>query len=288
MNRAACGREERNGGRGAGGAVLTVRAVSGLSGDMLLAGMALMVGATEGELADLVRALGLPGPAAVLALKERAVRGVTGWGCVLDLPREHRHRTLADIAALIRSSSLAPEAAALAEAAFVLLARAEGEVHGMAPERVAFHELGALDSILDICLTCALYARLRPARFVCSPLPLADGGVFCAHGWLPVPAPAVLRLLRGVPVRPFAGEGETVTPTAIALLKTLGAEFAPWPAMTIDRQALVYGTKVFADAPNGSIWAYGPAGAPPEESGAPGGAPAPPPPFQPARPEGAL
>jgi uncharacterized protein (DUF111 family) len=253
MNRQAERREARD------GPVLTVRAVSGLSGDMMLAGMALMSGIPEGELADLALALGLPGPAAIPVLEERSVGGVAGWGCSLNLPLESRHRTLADITALIRASSLAPEAAALAEAAFVLLARAEGEVHGRAPEEVAFHEVGALDSILDICLVCALFARLGPSRFVCSPLPLADGGVFCAHGWLPTPAPAVLRLLQGVPVRPFAGEGETVTPTAIALLKTLGAEFAPWPAMIIERRALVYGSRVFAAAPNGSIWACGPA-----------------------------
>jgi uncharacterized protein (DUF111 family) len=256
--------------RGPSGAVLTVRAVSGLSGDMLLTGMALMAGVREGELAGLIRDLGLPGPAAVLTLEKRAVHGVAGWGCLLDLPLEHKHRTLADITALIRASSLDRQAARLAEAAVLLLARAEGEVHGKAPEEVVFHEVGALDSILDICLVCALFVRLGPARFVCSPLPLADGGVFCAHGWLPTPAPAVLRLLRGVPVRPFAGEGETVTPTAIALLKALGAEFAPWPAMTIDRRALVYGGRVFADAPNGSIWAYGPAGEARGEAGLPG------------------
>jgi uncharacterized protein (DUF111 family) len=239
--------------------VLTVRAISGLSGDRLLAGMALMAGATERDLAGLARDLHLSGPAVAPLLEERSVGGIRGWGCALNLTPEHAHRTLADITALIRASSLTPEAAALAEAAFVLLARAEGEVHGKPPGEVNFHEVGALDSILDICLVCALFARLKPARFVCSPLPLADGGILCAHGWLPSPAPAVLRLLDGVPVRSFAGEGETVTPTAIALLKTLGAEFAPWPDMRIERQALVYGGKVFANAPNGSIWAYGPA-----------------------------
>ncbi|MDR1360546.1 MAG: LarC family nickel insertion protein [Deltaproteobacteria bacterium] len=244
------------------GSVLTVRAVSGLSGDMLLTGMALMAEVREQELASLIRDLNLPGQAAVLTLEKRSVQGISGWGCLLDLPPEHEHRTLVEITALIQASSLAPRAAALAEAAFLLLAQAEGQVHGKAPEQVAFHEVGALDSILDICLVCALFARLNVERFVCSPLPLADGAIFCAHGWLPSPAPAVLNLLGGVPVRPFAGEGETVTPTAIALLKTLGAEFAPWPAMTIKRRALVYGSRVFANAPNGSIWACGPAGEP--------------------------
>ena len=259
------------------GPVLTVRAASGLSGDMMLAGMAVMAGVTQDDLDALVASLGLPSlsrlPDAAgregtdctsraehpVRLETRSVHEVAGWGCVVDLPHEHAHRSLIDIQEIIRASSLAPEAAALAMQTFSLLATAEGAVHGKEPQAVTFHEVGALDSIVDICLVCALFVRLAPVRFVCSPLPVADGGVLCAHGWLPTPAPAVMRLLEGVPVRPFAGTGETVTPTAIALLKALGAVFAPWPSMTIARQALVYGTKVFENAPNGSIWAYGPA-----------------------------
>ena len=225
---------------------------------MMLAGMALMCGAGQADLQELVASLRLPGLEGSVRLEERAVRGVAGWGAAVHLPHEHAHRSLIDILGIIRSSALAPEAAAFAEKTFSLLAQAEGAVHGRPPEEVTFHEVGALDSIVDICLVCALYARLAPARFVCGPLPLADGGVLCAHGWLPVPAPAVLRLLEGVPVRSFPGEGETVTPTAIALLKALGARFGPWPGMLIERQALVYGTKIFENAPNGSIWAFGP------------------------------
>lgn len=86
---------------------------------------------------------------------------------------------------------------------------------------------------------------------------MADGWVTCAHGVIPVPAPAVLELLDGVPVRPFAGQGETVTPTAMALLKAMKAEFGPWPAMRVERRALVYGTRVFEGAPNGALFACG-------------------------------
>ena len=145
----------------------------------------------------------------------------------------------------------------LASNTFTLLAEAEAAVHGMKPEAVHFHEVGALDSILDICMACTLFTRLSPARFVVSPLPIADGEVVCAHGVIPVPAPAVLELLEGIPVRPFSGEGETVTPTAIALLRSLGAAFGPWPAMLVEKRALVYGSRVFANAPNGAIFACG-------------------------------
>jgi uncharacterized protein (DUF111 family) len=114
-----------------------------------------------------------------------------------------------------------------------------------------------LDSIIDTCLCCRFFALLKPARFVCSPLPLADGGIHCAHGLLPSPAPAVLRMLEGIAVRGFPGVGETVTPTALSLLKALRADFGPWPEMTVLKTAISYGTKVFPDAPNGALWALG-------------------------------
>ena len=243
----------------AAGLCLTVRAGSGLSGDMMLAGLALMAGTSQDDLDAHVAELGLGALAGSVCLERRSVNHVAGWGCRVRLPHEHAHRTMRDITAIIEKSVMAPRAAAMAVQAFSLLARAEGAVHGLAPQDVTFHEVGALDSILDICLACSLFARLEPARFVCSPLPLADGGVRCAHGWLPTPAPAVLELLRDVPVCGFAGRGETVTPTAIALLKAMGAEFGPWPSMRIERRALVYGDRVFADAPNGAVWALGPA-----------------------------
>ena len=77
------------------------------------------------------------------------------------------------------------------------------------------------------------------------------------HGLLPAPAPAVLKLLRGAPVHGIASRGETVTPTGLALLKAFDAEFGPWPSMVLENEALVYGTKVFPDVPNGAIFAYG-------------------------------
>ena len=241
--------------------VLTVRASSGLSGDMMLAGLARMNDLTQAELEAEVALIGLPALNGRLRIEERKIHDVSGWGCALALPHEHAHRTFADIRAIIEASSLTPRARELSIAAFALLAGAEGAAHGQDPDSVHFHEVGALDSILDICLVCSLFARLNPDRFVCSPLPLGDGGIHCAHGWLPAPAPAVLRLLENVPVCGFAGRGETVTPTAIALLKALDASFGPWPDMRIARQALVYGGKIFPDAPNGIIWAYGPADA---------------------------
>lgn len=240
-----------------GESILTVRAVSGLSGDIMLTGLALMCGLDQPALANLADSLKLTFPGSAVTLEKRMVNGISGWGCAVNLPHEHAHRSLRDILEIIEASGLTDAAKVLSTSTFTLLAKAEAEVHGKRPDEVTFHEVGALDSILDICMVCALFDRLSPAHFICSPLPLADGSVYCAHGHIPVPAPAVMKLLKDVPVTSFPARGETVTPTAIALLKSLKAVFAPWPAMIIENQALVYGTKVFENAPNGTIWAYG-------------------------------
>lgn len=237
--------------------VLTIRANSGLSGDMLLAGLLRMAEVDEVELGRLLAAI-MPELSGAVRLVRKQVNHIGGWHAEVTLPHQHEHRTLADITALIKACGMSETAKCFATETFTLLARAEAAVHEKKPEDVHFHEVGALDSILDICLCCELFAKLAPGRFVVSPLPLADGFVACAHGIIPVPAPAVLELLEGIPVRGFAGTGETVTPTAIALLRSLGAEFGPWPAMRVEKRALVYGGKVFKDAPNGAIFAFGP------------------------------
>lgn len=226
---------------------------------MILAGLLCMTGTDEAGLDALTEAVGVPALRGSARLVRKEVYGISGWGCKVELPPAHEHRTLADIAGLIGTSRLDPEARELSLRAFTLLAEAEARVHGMPVAEVRFHEVGALDSILDICLACALFVRLGPLRFTCGPLPLADGGVRCAHGWIPTPAPAVLELLEGVAVCGFRGRGETVTPTALALLRALGASFGPWPALRVERRALVYGDRVFPDAPNGAVWACGPA-----------------------------
>lgn len=224
---------------------------------MMLAGLAVLAGVDSAGLHSLVEELRLPGLEGCVSLEPRAVHGVAGWGARVTLPHEHAHRALKDIRALLQASALPDEARHTTLRAFELLAEAEAAVHGAAPEDVTFHEVGALDSILDMALVCRLFGMLAPAHLVCGPLPVADGVIHCAHGHMPSPAPAVLRLLENVPVRAFAGCGETVTPTALALLKALGAEFGPWPAMTVKATAISYGTKVFDNAPNGAVWALG-------------------------------
>lgn len=239
------------------GLILTVRANCGLSGDIMLAGLADLAGLDDEALDSLAAELELPALRGVLALEDRQVNSIAGVGCRINLPHEHAHRTMQDILQILRASKMPLAARTLAEKAFTILAEAEAAVHGMPVESVTFHEVGALDSILDICLVCRIVTMLAPVRFVCSPLPVADGTIHCAHGFAPSPAPAALRMLVDIPVQGFRGQGETVTPTALCLLRALDAEFGPWPDMLVRKSVISYGNKYFPGVPNGAVWALG-------------------------------
>ena len=239
-----------------GGKVLTIRSHAGLSGDMLVMGLARMLELEQAELELILKSLH-PKLSSHVHLSTRSVGGIMGSYLEVDLPSEHAHRTPSDLQKIINQSSLSEQAKELAAKTIELLAKVEGEVHGRMPSEVHFHEVGALDSILDIALACEFFVRLALNSLIVSPLPLGDGAVDCAHGSLPVPAPAVLKLLEGLVVKPFLGEGETVTPTAAALLHTLGAKFGPWPQMAVLKTALVYGSRDFPKVPNGATFALG-------------------------------
>ena len=243
------------------GPVLVVRAPSGLSGDMFVAGLVRLAGLDAPALAEVVMRLGLPELDGALAVVDTFVSGIAGAGCDIRLPHVHSHTTMADIRGLIDAGRLSVRGRELALAAFGELARAEAAVHGVAVDDVAFHEVGALDSILDVCLSAELFAMIDPSRFVCSPLPVSDGVVACAHGLLSTPAPATLALLEGMPIYGIPGgipgAGETVTPTAAALLRAFAPQFGPWPPMRLMRQVRAYGGRVIPGVPNGAIFALG-------------------------------
>lgn len=239
------------------GKVLVLRPHSGISGDIMVSGLARMAGLAQEEIDSLLAQLGLEDLVGQVALVDRAVCGITGIGLQVDLKPEIAHRSLNDIEKFLGESALSDKAKNYAMSAFSILAAAEGRVHNLPPEKVQFHEVGALDSLLDIGLSAALFDIINPDDFVCGPLPLCDGTIKCAHGLLPSPAPAVSILLEGVQVRGLDSAGETVTPTGLALLKSFGARFGPWPSMTVERQALVYGTRVLPNVANGAIFALG-------------------------------
>lgn len=162
-----------------------------------------------------------------------------------DSPHHHGHtRHLPEIEQMIEAASLPSRVKQWSVDIFRKLAQAEGAVHGIAPEEVHFHEVGATDAIVDVVGTCLGLDWLNIDRIYCSALPTGGGTVWAAHGRLPVPAPAVLKLfeLRHVPIYSNGIECELVTPTGAAIATTLATAFGPPPAMTLKRVGLGAGS----------------------------------------------
>ena len=212
--------------------ILYVDGSCGASGDMML-GALIDAGASLDALNQTIDQLRLPG----VALQARQVRshGLGATQAIVSIAEDHhRHRHLNHILAIIEEAALDPWITQTSVAVFRRLAEAESKVHGIPIEEVHFHEIGALDTLVDIVGTVAAIAMLRPDRIHCSALNTGSGTVHCAHGWLPVPAPATAELIRGFPAYGSDIPFELLTPTGAALLTTIADEFGPLPAMRID------------------------------------------------------
>jgi uncharacterized protein (TIGR00299 family) protein len=160
------------------------------------------------------------------------------------LPHSHT-RAFTDVARIIDASALPEPVKQKAEAVYRKLAEAEAKVHGMSLETVHFHEVGAVDSIVDVVGSVYALHLLGVERVVCSPLPTGKGFVKCAHGLMPVPPPATAELLKGCPLRPVDVEGELVTPTGAALASALAESFGPLPGFTVREIGYGAGKKDF-------------------------------------------
>lgn len=159
-------------------------------------------------------------------------------------------RRYLEIRRLLERARLAPAVRQRALATFAALAEAEAAVHGIAVDEVHFHEVGAVDAIVDVTGAAIGLDRLGISRVTCTPLPLGHGAVDTEHGLLPLPAPATLELLRGIPVTSAHIAWETVTPTGAALVRTLVDEFRTLPAMTVERIGLGAGSERSGGLPN--------------------------------------
>lgn len=213
---------------------------SGISGDMLL-GALVDAGLDPAALEAELRKLKLAGWSLEVA---RVRRGeMTATKLDFKIRETHHHRTWKTIRELIRASELAAPVRERAEAIFGRLAEAEGRVHNVAADEVHFHEVGAMDSILDIVAVSIGFEILGIEKVVVSPLNVGGGTVKTAHGELPVPAPATATLLRGAPVYSSGAEGELVTPTGAAVVATLAKEFGSLPAMTVAAVGYGAGTR---------------------------------------------
>ena len=246
----------------------------GAAGDMLLASLLELHPDPEGFLRRL-NGLGLPG---ITVTVEKSVRrGIAGTHAAVkvfgreeddhvhghdqthhhhDHPHDHHghgrheHHTVADILHLIETLPLPETVGQKAAEVYHLLAAAESRAHGVTVDQIHFHEVGTLDAVADVVGVCLLMEELHPDLVAASPVHTGFGQVRCAHGLLPVPAPATAYLLEGIPMAAGAVEGELCTPTGAALLRAFVQQWGPMPLMTVERWGCGLGTRDFPGAAN--------------------------------------
>lgn len=204
--------------------VLYVNCAAGIAGDMFLAALADASGG-EGHLRTELAKLPLAGYA--IKLSREARNGISGLRFVVETDDTHAHRHLGDIEKIVMGSGLGEKVKTETMRAFTLLAEAEAKVHGTDIGSVHFHEVGAIDSIIDLTGSMILLDYMGWPEVLFSPLNVGSGTVRCGHGVLPVPAPAAAELLKGISVYSEGEPMERVTPTGAALVKTLGASVCP-------------------------------------------------------------
>ena len=230
---------------------------SGISGDMTV-GALLDLGLPIERVREAVSALKLEGVEVWAERTERSGIAATKFqvrvhgrhpGAPGGRAGDHGHRPYRSIRDLLAASTLEPPVRQRALAIFARLAEAEGEVHGVPADRVEFHEVGALDAIVDVVGAALGFTHLGIDAVHVAPLPVGRGLVTTAHGPIPVPGPAVVSLLRGWPVCPGDGEGELVTPTGAAIVAGLGQR-GPAPPFRLEAAGYGAGDRTLADRPN--------------------------------------
>ncbi len=221
---------------------------SGVSGDMTLAAL-LDLGLPLERLQEELQKLGLKNYS--LEVRPGSRSGIAALGLEVKVgPHEEHHRHFSDIRELITRSSLDSGVKELSLSIFQRLAEAEARVHKKKVEEVHFHEVGAVDSIVDIVGTAIGIHFFRPDRICASELPMGWGFVNCQHGRLPLPAPATVEVLKGYPVKSVDVEGELVTPTGAAIVATLSSQSSLLPSMRVEKIGYGMGRKEFPDRPN--------------------------------------
>jgi uncharacterized protein (TIGR00299 family) protein len=221
---------------------------SGISGDMFV-GSLLDAGLPLDEIEKIISELELDGYTIETKKEERHHIFGTRFAVLLQ-QEEQPARHLKDIRAILHKSGLPASVVERCVLIFETLAEVEGEIHHVPREEVHFHEVGAVDSIIDIVAAVSGIHLLGIEKLFASRIPLGKGMVASAHGTIPVPTPATLALLRGVPVYDSGQDVEMVTPTGAALLTSLGASFGPMPPMTVERIGYGVGSRSLHDRPN--------------------------------------
>ena len=220
---------------------------AGISGDMLL-GALLSAGWPVERLQDVIARLKL-GDVQVEA-RRVSKHGISATQVTIHSSPHQPHRGLKELSAIVLGAALSSEIQQRAISALTLLAEAESEVHNMPVERIHFHEVGAVDTVIDIVGALVGFEELSIDAVYSSTLPWSSGTVKTEHGILPVPPPAVALLLKGVPVVGVEIEGETVTPTGATLARTVVKQFGPMPAMEVTAVGYGAGQRDWPDRPN--------------------------------------
>jgi len=210
---------------------------SGISGDMNLAAM-LDLGIPENYLREQLLLLKINNYE--LIVEKDNVSGFSGTRVTVKITHEdHDHRHLSDIFEIINNSELNENVKRISKSIFEKLAFAEAHIHQTTPEHIHFHEVGAVDAIVDIVGAAICIDFLKPEKIICSTVELGKGFTKCAHGIIPIPAPATLELLRNKPVSIGNQQFEATTPTGAAILSTIVDEFTD--NVSITTQNIAYG-----------------------------------------------
>jgi len=216
---------------------------SGISGDMCLG--ALIHGGADFKILKQQLSL-LPLDNYEITYTTEIKNGISVGKFNVLYTENHPHRHLSDIISIINASALAPEIKKKSIDIFSCLAQAEAKIHGTTLEKIHFHEVGAVDAIIDIVGTVICLSLLKVDMIISSPLPMGHGFITCAHGTLPLPAPATREILKGIPQYGIDIEGELVTPTGAAIIATLAHSFGQLPEMKVDSYGYGTGTKEYS------------------------------------------
>ena len=221
---------------------------TGISGDMTL-GALIDVGVDRIAIENAIKSLNLPD--VTLRIETVIKNGFRATHVLVDHPEQHAHRHYSDICRILdEASALTDRQRDLARQLFLAVAESEARVHGATVEKVHFHEVGAVDSIVDIVGAAVGFDLLNADRVVCNFIPTGRGYVHIDHGICAVPAPGTAEILKGIPLADVPIEAELTTPTGAAIVKTLADRFGPMPAMTIEEVGYGAGTMTFPDRAN--------------------------------------
>lgn len=227
--------------------VAWLECATGISGDMTLAAL-IDAGVDRDAIQEAIQSLNLPDVR--LRIESVVKGGFRATQVFVDHPEQHAHRHMSDIRQILEGASLTDTQRHLADRLFMTIAESEARVHGSTVEKVHFHEVGAVDSIVDIVGAAVGFDLLGADQVVCHPVPTGRGFVNIDHGICPVPAPGTAEILKGIPLADVPIEAELTTPTGAAIVRCVADRFGPMPAMTIEQVGYGTGTMTFSQRAN--------------------------------------